>query len=375
MKKIKVTAYIRRLCCLGLSKEVMIPELLRALHGIIPSADNLFTGFDANMQPAYILADQLVPEALEVYLNEPARLFTPEYSARMVEWFATHRVLPDFRLVEEQFYRRDFYNLVLRPYHHHHVIQGMVLENGRCAGFIVLCRPHSQPPFETSHLHQLEQVLPYLDHGMQMARQADQDYVNSGKTGLVILKRDGAMVSLSNSARGLLFLATYGVVPGGQVRFTREVVMPPALRQVCARLDRIFQNRDAPPPVCIQVNPSGRFVFRAYWLESPVPACGEAALSDSSAPDALIGVVIEQHEPLRLRLHRNLQGTRLSIREQDVCLTLVDNLSYPAVATRLHLSPPTVATYIRRIHEKMGTTSREELLNKLLSLEPGLSQY
>ena len=370
MKQAKSKAYIRQVCCLGLSTEVLIPELLRALHGVIPSADNLFTGFDENMRPAYVLTEQFVPEALDVYLNEPAKLFTPEYSARMVEWFAAHRVLPDFRILDEQFHRRDFYNLVLRPYHHHHVIQGTVLDNGRCAGFLVLCRPANRPPFEAGHQQQFERVLPYLDHGWRAARhEVDQEYTNSGRTGLVILKRGGAVVSLSPAARHLLFLATYGVVPGGQVRFTREIATPPALRQVCAHLDRIFQNRDAPPPVCAHTNASGRFVFRAYWLEPPAFATGLETI-DPPAHEALMGVMIEHHEPLRLRLLRNMQGSRLSIREQDVCLALADDLAYPAIAARLHLSPPTVATYIRRIHEKLGSASREELLKKLLAADP-----
>ena len=370
MKQSKAQAYVRQLCCLGLSREIMISELLRALHSLIPSEDNFFAGLDQNYSPAYVLAEQFTFEALDVYLNQPAQLFTPEYNVRAVQWFTAHRVLPDFRILDDRFYQRDFYHLVLRLNNHHYALQGTVYQDGRVVGMIVLCRPPNQSPFNTSHRQQFEQMLPYLDHGLQVACSAiDQDYVDSGRSGLVILNRDGTIVSLSKAARTLLFLATYGALPAGQIQFSRAVAMPPALRQVCARLDRIFQEQDAPPPVSVETNAGGRFIFRAHWLEPLALNTSGDGLGVSPAAHALIGVTIDHQEPLRLRLCRAMRGSRLSIREQGVCLALADNLSYPAIAARLHLSPSTVVTYIRRIHEKLGTNSREELLKTLLPLD------
>lgn len=111
------------------------------------------------------------------------------------------------------------------------------------------------------------------------------------------------------------------------------------------------------------------------WAESGDPTifavftnnAGDDGFEASPAAHALIGVTIDHQEPLHLRLCRAMRGSRLSIREQGVCLALADNLSYPAIAARLHLSPSTVVTYIRRIHEKLGTNSREELLKALLA--------
>ncbi len=369
MKQGKAQAYVRQLCCLGLSKEIMLPELLRSLHSLIPSEDNFFAGLDQNYSPAYVLAEQFAFEALDIYLNQPAQLFTPEYNIRAVQWFTAHRVLPDFRILDQRFYQRDFYHLVMRLSNHHYALQGAVSQSGRIVGMVVLCRPPNQPPFNASHRQQFEQVLPYLDHGLQTARsETYQDYVDSGRSGLIILSRDGTVVSLSKAARTLLFLATYGALPAGQIHFSRAVAMPPALRQVCARLDQIFQEKDAPPPVDVQTNAGGRFIFRAHWLDPPTFNVGGDGLGASLTAHTLIGVTIDHQEPLRLRLCRAMHGSRLSIREQDVCLALADNLSYPAIAARLHLSPSTVVTYIRRIHEKLGTNSREELLKTLLSL-------
>lgn len=373
MKYSKDQAYIRQLCCLGLAREALIAELLRAFHFIIPSDDNFFTGVNEYNRPVYVIAERFSFDVLDAYLNEPDQLFTPEYNAKANQWFSTHRVLPDFRILDPQFYQRNFYHLVMRANDHHYALQGGVYQGGRGAGVVVLCRPSHQPPFEARHQRIFERMLPYIDHGLEMEqRDSGLEYIDSGQTGLVILTRSGTVISLSDSARTLLFRATYGLLPGGQIRFSREVAMPPALRQVCSSLNRIFQNQEAQPPVSIHTNASGRFVFRACWLHAPPQFPPDpGTLGDYVASDALIGVTIEHQEPLRLRLCRAMQSSRLSNREQEVCLAMADRLPYPAIAARLRLSPSTVATYIRRVHEKLGTNNREELLRTLLTLDTG----
>lgn len=370
MKQAKAQAYIRQLCCLGLGKEVMIPELLRAFHSVIPSEDNLFIGVDKKPFPTSIIPEHVVPEALDVYMNAQVRIAKPEFYIQLGQWFSTHRVLPDFRMLNEQFYRSDFYHLVLRPYNHYHILQGGIRPNGLPIGTLNLCRPQNQRPFNAAEQQQFEHLLSHVEHGMQAHSRTDEDYVDSGQAGMVILKRNGTVVYLSDSARTLLVLATYGALPVSQVRFTHEIVLPPALRQICGNLDQIFRGLDAPPPVCAHVNGSGRFVFRAYWLQPPTANPDPDATGHYPASDALIGVTIEHQEPLRLKLHRNLQGWDLSVREQEVGLALADGLSHVAIAARLGISPQTVVTYVRRIHEKLRVNSREEMLKIVLASGP-----
>jgi len=374
MKQAKAQAYIRQLCCLGLGKGAVMPELLRALHAVIPSEDNLFIGVDEKPFPTSIIPEHVVPEALDVYMNAQAQIAMPGFYIQLGQWFSTHRVLPDFRILNEQFYRSDFYHLVLRPYKHYHILQGGIRLNGLPVGTLNLCRPQHQRPFSADDQQQFERLLSYVEHGMQTRSGTDGEYADSGQAGMVILKRCGTVVYLSDSARTLLLLATYGALPVGQVRFAHEIVLPPALRQICHNLDQIFQGREAPPPICSHTNPSGRFVFRAYWLQPPAANPGPDATGHYPAGDALIGVTIEHQEPLRLELHRNLQGWRLSAREQEVCLALAEGLSHIAIAARLHIGPQTVVTYVRRVYEKLGVHSREELLKKLLLLEPNVTR-
>ena len=39
---VRAAARFRQLCCLGLDREAVIPELLRELHALIPSFSNTF---------------------------------------------------------------------------------------------------------------------------------------------------------------------------------------------------------------------------------------------------------------------------------------------------------------------------------------------
>ncbi|MCB1826426.1 MAG: hypothetical protein KDJ54_18350 [Candidatus Competibacteraceae bacterium] len=370
MKRAKALASLRQLCCLGLNWEILIPELLRALHAFIPSENNVFNGLNEHLLPTFVIPEIVIPEVMEIIKNEWDRLYVKPFHARVLDWYNHHRVMTDVRILDEQFYRSDFYHLVFRPYNQHFRIQAILRNNGAMVGGISLARSQHQQPFDAEDIQQLRRLLPYVEHGLRARNEPVVDYVDSGQTGLVILTRNGSVVHLSDSARHLLFLATYGAVPVGQEHVSLAVTVPPVLRQLCANLDGIFQGWDAPPPSFSHTNGSGRFVFRAYWLQPPTVHAGLDTAGYSPTDDGLIGVLIEHQEPLRLQLYRNLQGWRLSPREQEVGLALAEGLSQAAIATRLNVSVQTVVTYVRRLYAKLEVHNRAELLDKLRTPTP-----
>ncbi|MDG4552969.1 MAG: helix-turn-helix transcriptional regulator [Candidatus Competibacter sp.] len=366
MKRAKALASLRQLCCLGLTREVLIPELLRALHAIIPSENNVFNGVNEHLLPTFVIPEFVIPEVVETVQNEWNRLYVKPFHARALDWYNRHRVMPDVRILDERFYHSDFYHVVFRPYNQHYRIQAVLESNGVKLGGISLARSQRQRPFDAEEIQQLKRLLPYLEHGLQAHGETITDYVDSGRTGLVILTRGGSVVYLSDSARSLLFMATHGVFPVGQGHFSPTVTVPPVLRQLCANLDGIFQGWEAPPPSFSHTNGSGRFVFRAYWLQSPTTARPSPdTLVHPPSDNGLIGVLIEHQEPLRLQLHRGLQGWRLSPREQEVGLALAEGLSQAAIAARLNIGIQTAITYIRRLYAKLEVHNRAELLDKL----------
>ncbi|MEI2770410.1 MAG: LuxR C-terminal-related transcriptional regulator [Candidatus Competibacter sp.] len=234
-------------------------------------------------------------------------------------------------------------------------------------GVISLARSQHQQPFDAEDIQQIRRLLPYIEHGLQARGEAVTDYVDSGQTGLVILTRNGSVVHLSDAARHLLFLATYGAVPVGQEHVSLAVTVPPVLRQLCANLDGIFRGWEAPPPSFSHTNGSGRFVFRTYWLQSPTTVRSEPGYPGSSSKrqrfdrraDRASGTTCGSNSTA------SLQGWRLSSREQEVGLALAEGLSQTAIATRLNVSVQTVITYVRRLYAKLEVHNRAELLDKL----------
>jgi DNA-binding NarL/FixJ family response regulator len=57
-----------------------------------------------------------------------------------------------------------------------------------------------------------------------------------------------------------------------------------------------------------------------------------------------------------------LEDSRLGPREQQVLKSLVDGLTYKEIAFELGITTNTVATYVRRIYEKLHVRSRREII-------------
>ncbi len=63
--------------------------------------------------------------------------------------------------------------------------------------------------------------------------------------------------------------------------------------------------------------------------------------------------------------------SQLSHREREICRLVLEGLENEVIAERLHLSYHTIKNHCRHIHEKVGVTSRVELVLALLGLAPG----
>jgi len=54
-------------------------------------------------------------------------------------------------------------------------------------------------------------------------------------------------------------------------------------------------------------------------------------------------------------------GRRLTAQEQEIALLVGDGLSNRAIARRLALAPSTIATYVRRIRDRLDLAGRGDL--------------
>jgi hypothetical protein len=131
VKNSKAIAYLRQLCCLGLSKELVVSEFLRAVRSVIPSENNVYTA----LKPPFVLDYHIlgfdVAEVANLPLEIMANIFTPECQARSAVWFSEHPVLTDTALWDKAYYLSDAYNLVWRPLDQHHMLWIPVFQFGK----------------------------------------------------------------------------------------------------------------------------------------------------------------------------------------------------------------------------------------------------
>lgn len=353
MKQNNVIAYLRQLCCSGLSKEIVISEFLRTLPALIPSHHNTFSGTDAGLYPQYHIAGFDLAGMRATIPAIVASFHTQARQQRAIDWFRDHPAITDARVIEPKFYGSELYDLVYRPFDMHHVLWMPVTRGGRPLGVLGLYRTKTQVPFGNAEQTLLGHVLQYVAHALANGACREPQYSENGRTGMMILNRNGQVLSQSREAEQLLGLAR---LPRLLVDGRREDRLLNRLSTLCANLTAVHRGQSAPPPEFSHINPYGRFRFHAYRL---------FACQDQN-PE-LIGVTIEHQEPVALKILRAMQGLSLSPMQQEVAQYVAEGWSFDNIAKRLHIKPTTVKDHVGKIYTKLDIGQREELLPKLLA--------
>ena len=351
MKPSNALASVRQLCCLGLPRETLIAELLTAVQAVIPSSANVFVGLGPDGLPSNVIPEFVIPEALEAYTANLPGMHSPSILKKIFDVFRTRRIMDDLPALWDNFYRSDKYNLTWRPYDQYYCLQALVHDERGPCGMLNLCRGRRSIPFSPEETVLMERLLIYVEHGLQAPLSTALHYADSGHSEMLILDTQGTLLHASAAARELLALACCSTYRVG----TATPLTPlPELGQICLNLRNIFQGRQASPPVVRQVNPRGRFIFRAYWLDPQSPAAGK-----------LIGVTIKHQEPTVLQTWRAIRTCGLSPVQMEVCLLLAQDYSQEAIGQRLNIKPTTVKDHVRKVYGKFGVSRRDELIAHL----------
>ena len=356
----RVEARVRQLCCLGLGGEIIMPLLLRELHGLIPSYGNCFFWVNdsarlVDMYDEQALCVSLLPEYLDCFYNhrdkEVHRGFT--YALRHYRGVIGNEEF--FTVDTPALLASDFYNCIMRPQHNRFFLKLYVREAGQALGMLQMHRDLNERPFDSRDRLRLARMEPYIAHALTRRQQNDvNEWVESGESGLIIADRLGRPVSYSPTARRLLYLAskhrTQVNNPGIQ-----RAGLPSALKEICRNLAAVFAGKTtAEPPVLIHRNAWGIFVFRAYWLDAATPREGH------------IGIAVSRKVPLILDLFKGSRDLPLSDRQSEVAVLLASGLSRQQVADRLDLAPNTVIAHSRWVYDKLGIHDRNTFRARLL---------
>jgi DNA-binding NarL/FixJ family response regulator len=108
------------------------------------------------------------------------------------------------------------------------------------------------------------------------------------------------------------------------------------------------------------------FVSKTAPLDEVLCAIRHAAVAPLSFTASGLAMAVARRRSMQDRL-------ALSPRETEVLRLLHDGLSTPAIASHMYISVSTAKTYVARVYEKLGATSRAQAL--MSALHHGLIQY
>jgi DNA-binding CsgD family transcriptional regulator len=340
------------LCSLGLPGELLIPALLEALHGVIPSARNLFDWTDVGGNLVRYYFEGPIDHAIN------RRYFDEFHNRREREVMPTFRQAVTGRAVihgaaeldNAAFYRSSLYNEIWRPQGLHTRIEAIVRgSRGRTLGSLVLYRAQSDPAFSPADERLLASAVPYIARALEADPALPRDFVpRHDRRAQLSLDSQGELVHLSQDAHKLLLLAHGGITPDDASRAPRARDFP-ALRVLVDQLRRNRGLSHTRTALTVE-NVWGRFQFDAESL-APVAA---------GAP-AMIHVAIRQHEPYAIGLRRALEALPLSVTQKEVCVRLRAGYTRDQIAEAMAIAPSTVADHVRKIYDKLDVHTAREL--------------
>jgi DNA-binding CsgD family transcriptional regulator len=363
MKQSSVRARIRQLCCLGLPGELLIASLLPTMRELVPSDSAGFFWVDSRGEMTNLFAERLLPpEVMSVY-------FERYYDGREASFrkaFLERANAPDGVVAtsaDGDLRKTEYYNEILKRLDAHHVLYGIVREQGAALGQLSLYRPQDAPAFTPRERADLASVMRYIGHGIagddSHLRSPDHEnfsFEDSEDEAMLVTDRNGVIRHASEKGRRLLLLATTSEINPASLKSSVNDRAAQALKSLAGRLDAIARGEESAPPIMVLDTKWGRHILRAYWLDD-----------DYQAADALIGVRIQRQEPMILRFVQAMGRLPLSPQQREIALMIAQGKSNQEIAEGLGVSGNTVAYHIKQLFLKLDVHDRAGAVERITS--------
>ncbi len=369
----KISPMVRRICCSGLPLHPMIHLVFDLVSQAIPDSGiralilddtghtrAIRTGIDWNRWAPAQREAILLPSSISGIRNLASDLKIP-----------SRVVLTHDEVFLPHFYHAQGYNEVFRHWGVHRILISLLRDQGKYTGTYILWRGKDMKLFSRKEQSFLNQVSPFIAHGIQTAIAIDRTMetdpdtpflpISSLETGVVLLDARGNILTMNAPAErlvhqiGLLDTRSRSMAPdAGGIR--------DAFRNTIRRLARIFSDDGDsaldPPVTSLYRHWSGIFLkFRGYRMPG--------TLSDTSCYAILVeeGVsreILQWHVRTRFGLSRN---------EFLVLEHLGSGATHEEITAMMEIRLPTLKSYMARLMIKMEIDHLKDLRKIARTLE------
>lgn len=357
-KQSRQLSKLRDLCALDLPAGLLVPAFLEHLHGLIPSARNLFDCCDAQGRLSHYYIEGPVDEAIarlyfEEFHNRREAEAMPSFAHALAGRASIHSAS---QLNTRTFFNSALYADIWRPQGFRYRVEAIARdERGRALGSLVLYRGAGERCFKPAEEALLPQVMPYLSRALNRtnvhppAADAEGQWAASADpTETLLSHSNGAIQYASEGAARLLLLAEPGLRGGPLRPSTHAAEQHPALRELHRQLSGSNKARSR------HQNDWGLFEFSAQRLKPLKPGAGPSA-------DDLIQIQVRRLEPRALAQERRLLALDLSPGQSSVCRLLLQGKSHAQAAQQLGVATSTVADHTRKLYKTLRVRSVQEL--------------
>lgn len=305
-------ARIQRLCCLGFGSEMLMPDLIREVAGLIPSQGGVFWWLGSNLEIKNVYSS--LPDWINgLWLKEFQGTHRENQVFRPFRQFMTiavqnhvHQFVELLVVDYPTFLRSDYYNVICRPSGCGEVLMLRVRGARRTFGVLYLFHAVGAP-VEHRNIKILELIAGFVAHGMTRARSGEDAFADSEDRALFVTDVDGTVRHAGPQARFLLTMALNPRwLPTAEWRGMRDPL--PEIARLGRTLAATANGKiGQTPPVLRLRTPWGEFVLRAYWFGP----------TDGTERTRQIGITIERRVPRSLALLRRVEETCRSRTERS----------------------------------------------------------
>lgn len=356
-KQSNALARIRQTCCLGISPEELVPQILEEMHQIIPSERNHFAWTDdvGNIVNAYF--EKPDPVLLD-WLRHNQHRFEEEIGISVRQAILFGKVTGNFRWpFRKGAEASESYDRMFRAQGIQFCLDGVLRDRDRPLGQIVMFRQPKDGDFNGEEERVLAHTLPYIAHAISSPVKTPETFVETGDSGLMVFDANGRITYQSHLAKELCVYALHERIPVGHDIGLDIRVVEAGLRSLFQQVLANFSDSDAAvsPPAWTLKNKWGEFQVRAY------------ALQEAAGATRSYGVTVEKKIPAAVLMLKKIKQMPLSNRQREVCFHLARGVGNEDIATMLGISATTLKEHTQAIYRKLAIEKREDLIRMVLT--------